>query len=75
MKKKDRSDLYIKVIVTPMFLWIFYVCFMAVWATFCEKCPHNWYAKYMQPISNYLNPPQPVNSEDTEDDYEEFEDD
>ena len=33
------------------------------------------YAKYMQPISNYLSPPEPVSSEDTEDDYEEFEDD
>ena len=48
---------------------------MAVWSTFCTKCPHDWYAKYMQPISTYINPPKPPSSEDTEDDYEEYEDD
>ena len=77
MKKINWDELWVKILVTPMFIWIAYVFIMMVWATFCEKCPHTWYAKYMQPISNYLNPPEPVNIEDTDDDddYEEFEDD
>ena len=77
MKKINWDELWVKILVTPMFLWIGYVFTMMVWATFCEKCPHTWYAKYMQPISNYLNPPQPVSIEDTDDDddYEEYEDD
>jgi len=75
MKKINWGALWLKIIVTPMFLWIMYVCTMAVWSTFCTKCPHDWYAKYMQPISTYINPPKPPSSEDTEDDYEEYEDD